>query len=246
MAATQEQIDALSRIIAGSDHIVFFGGAGVSAASGIPSFRGAGGLYESETGGKYAPEVILSAGFFQTHTEEFFDFYRAKMLHPDAKPNACHRKLAELERRKKLKAVITQNVDGLHRAAGSERIFELHGNVNYNYCQKCGKFHPLSDILNSHGIPRCECGGVIKPDVVLYDEPLDRYTLEMATAFAECAEVLIIAGTSLTVYPASDMAYRYMGSRLVIINKTPTPADKDAYLVIHDDVSEVFAELNFK
>lgn len=220
-----------------SDHIVFFGGAGVSTASGIPDFRSVDGI-----GGKKAEEV-LSHDFFVNRTEEFFEFYRRYMLFPDAEPNAAHYALARLEKRGKLKAVITQNIDGLHRRAGSNVVYELHGNVNYNYCMSCGKRYGAGYIADSSGVPRCGCGGIVKPDVVLYGEPVDSYMLRMANAFAMAAKMLIIAGTSLSVFPANDIVDSYMGSRLVIINDTPTEFDTRADLVIRGRIEEVLGNI---
>lgn len=231
-------IDTLKKWIDQSDSVVFFGGAGVSTASGIPDFRGKNGL-----NGKYNAEIILSRGFFETHTEEFFDFYREHMLYTDAQPNVVHHRLAELERRRKLNTVITQNIDGLHTKAGSKKILEIHGSIYYNYCMCCGKSHNVEKIKNSMGIPRCECGGIIKPDVVLYDEPLNQYMIDMANAYAQAAEVLIVGGTSLRVYPAAGIVENYMGRKLVLINKEETSADKYADLVIRGDIAEVFKEL---
>ncbi len=231
----------LQEIIDGSDHIVFFGGAGVSTESGIPDFRSVDGLYNQKYA--YPPEVILSHTFFMEETEEFFRFYRDKMLYLDAKPNAAHYALAKLEKSGKLKAVITQNIDGLHQAAGSNSVFELHGSVLRNYCMKCGNFHGVEAIKNSEGIPRCSCGGIIKPDVVLYEEPLDEYTMKMAAAFTQAADALIVGGTSLTVYPAAGFVYQYMGDKLVLINKSSTPMDSKASLVINDSIGKVLGEL---
>lgn len=227
----------LQEIIDKSGHIVFFGGAGVSTASGIPDFRSAKGI-----GGKKA-EDILSHRYFMENPECFFEFYRKNLLFPEARPNAAHYKLAELERKGKLKAVITQNIDGLHRMAGSNTVYELHGNVNYNYCMECGKAFGLERILHSRGVPRCECGGIVKPDVVLYGEPLNEYMLRMANAYAMAAEAFIIGGTSLSVYPAGDLADSYMRSRLVIINETPTELDKRADLVIRGRIEDVLKSI---
>lgn len=231
----------LQEIIDSSNQIVFFGGAGVSTESGIPDFRSQDGLYNQKY--DYPPEIILSHEFFMEKTEEFYRFYRDKMLFLDAKPNKAHYVLAELEKKKKLKAVITQNIDGLHRVAGSNTVFELHGSVYHNYCMKCGKHYGVDAIVNSSGIPRCECGGIIKPDVVLYGEPLDEYTTEMAIAYAQSADALIIGGTSLTVYPAASFVYQYMGDKLVLINKSKTQLDDKANLVINDSIGKVFGEL---
>lgn len=231
----------LQEIIDSSDGIVFFGGAGVSTESGIPDFRSQDGLYNQKY--DYPPEVILSHEFFMSRTEEFYRFYRDKMLYLDAKPNAAHYALAKLEQKKKLRAVITQNIDGLHRAAGSNTVFELHGSVYHNYCMDCGKHYGVDAIVNSSGVPRCECGGIIKPDVVLYGEQLDAYVSEMAAAFSQSADVLIIGGTSLAVYPAAGFAQQYMGDKLVLINKTPTSLDSRAALVINESIGEVFSKL---
>lgn len=232
----------LQEMIDSSNHIVFFGGAGVSTESGIPDFRSQDGLYNQKYA--YPPEVILSHEFFVEETEEFYRFYRDKMLYLDAKPNAAHYALAALEKKKKLKAVITQNIDGLHQKAGSNTVFELHGSVYHNYCMKCGKHYGVEKIVNSAGIPKCECGGIIKPDVVLYGEPLDEYVTEMAIAYAQSADVLIIGGTSLTVYPAASFVYHYMGDKLVLINKSQTPLDTKANLVIKETIGEVFSKLS--
>lgn len=231
----------LQEIIDSSDNIVFFGGAGVSTESGIPDFRSQDGLYNQKY--DYPPEVILSHEFFMQETEEFYRFYRDKMLYLDAKPNKAHYVLAELEKKKKLKAVITQNIDGLHQKAGSNKVFELHGSVYRNYCTKCGRFYGVEAITNSTGVPHCECGGVIKPDVVLYGEPLDDYITEMSIAHAQAADALIIGGTSLTVYPAASFVYHYMGDKLVLINKSKTQLDAKANLVINDSIGKVFSEL---
>ena len=225
-----------------SAYIVFFGGAGVSTESGIPDFRSVDGLYHQQY--DYPPETILSHTFFARNPEEFFRFYRAKMLCLDAKPNAAHLKLAELEAAGKLKAVITQNIDGLHQAAGSREVLELHGSVHRNYCQRCGKSFSARDILQSTGVPRCDaCGGVIKPDVVLYEEALDEDTVAGAVQAIRRADLLIVAGTSLVVYPAAGLIRYYRGDKLVLINLQPTPADGIANLVIHDKVGRVLKEI---
>lgn len=231
----------LQEIIDECNNIVFFGGAGVSTESGIPDFRSQDGLYNQKY--DYPPEVILSHEFFMAETEEFYRFYRDKMLYLDAKPNAAHYALAKLEKKKKLKAVITQNIDGLHQKAGSNTVFELHGSVYHNYCMKCGRHYGIEAVTNSEGVPHCECGGIIKPDVVLYGEPLDQYVTEMAIAHAQSADALIIGGTSLTVYPAASFVYQYMGDKLVLINKTPTQLDNTANLVINKPIGKVFEEL---
>ena len=237
-----QKVKELEKIIKESDSIVFFGGAGVSTESGIPDFRSADGLYNQQY--DYPPEVILSHTFFMRETEEFFRFYRDRMIYRDAKPNRAHYALAELEKKKKLKAVITQNIDGLHRAAGSNVVLELHGSVYYNYCMKCGKQYDLDFVMNSEGVPHCSCGGIVKPDVVLYEEPLDTHTAEMAMAYCQSADVLIIGGTSLNVYPAAGYVRQYMGGKLVLINRDKTPMDSRARLVIHDSIAEVFENIS--
>lgn len=236
-----EQIDKLREMIKESDSIVFFGGAGVSTESGIPDFRSVDGLYNQKY--DYPPETILSHTFYRRKTEEFYRFYRDKMLCLDAKPNAAHKKLAEWEAEGKLKAVITQNIDGLHQAAGSKRVLELHGSVLRNYCEKCGKFFDVHKIAQSEGVPRCECGGSIKPDVVLYEEGLDQKTLQDAVSFIRNADVLIVGGTSLAVYPAAGLIDYYQGNKLVLINKTPTPKDRMADLVVQGSIGEIFSAL---
>ena len=235
------QIQKLKEIIDNSDNIVFFGGAGVSTESGIPDFRSTDGLYHQQY--DYPPETILSHTFFRRKPEEFFRFYRNKMLALDAKPNAAHLKLAQWEREGKLKAVITQNIDGLHQAAGSKKVLELHGSVLRNYCEKCGKFYDARYIQNSTGVPRCSCGGSIKPDVVLYEESLDMGTMQEAISFISQADVLIIGGTSLVVYPAASLVDYYRGHKLVLVNKTPTPRDSMADLVVAGSIGEIFAAL---
>lgn len=233
--------DELIDIIKKNNGIVFFGGAGVSTESGIPDFRGKNGIYSMEY--EYSPEDILSRKFFEEKPEEFFRFYRKNILHPNAKPNASHYALAKLEKMGKLSAVITQNIDGLHRAAGSNRVYELHGSVYYNYCIECGKSYSVEYISEGTGIPRCECGGIIKPDVVLYDEPLDRYIYDMSKAFCECADVLIVGGTSLRVYPAAGLIDSFMGSRLVIINRDETAFDSEADILIRGSIADVFSSV---
>lgn len=236
------KIQQLKEWVDGSDNIVFFGGAGVSTESGIPDFRSVDGLYNQHY--KFPPETILSHSFYLQNTEEFYRFYRDKMLCLDAKPNAAHRKLAEWEKQGKLKAVVTQNIDGLHQAAGSQAVYELHGSVHRNYCRKCHAFYDARFVLNSVGVPQCEkCGGQIKPDVVLYEEGLDSETIENSVHAIERADVLIIGGTSLTVYPAASFINYYRGHKLVLINKSATPADRRADLVIHSPIGEVFSQL---
>ena len=237
-----ENVKKLKELVEGSDNIVFFGGAGVSTESGIPDFRSTDGLYHQQY--DYPPETILSHSFYESNPEEFFRFYRTKMLAPEAKPNAAHRKLAELEAAGKLKAVITQNIDGLHQAAGSREVLELHGSVHRNYCETCGKFYGLDFILHTEGVPRCEaCGGRVKPDVVLYEEGLNMKTLERAVDFLSKADMLIIGGTSLNVYPAAGLIRYYRGHKLVLINKSPVAADLTADLTIADPIGETLAQL---
>lgn len=235
------EVKKLKELIEGTDNIVFFGGAGVSTESGIPDFRSTDGLYHQEW--KYPPEVILSHTFYESNPAEFFRFYRAKMLAPDAKPNAAHLKLAEWEAQGKLRAIVTQNIDNLHQLAGSRRVYELHGSVHRNYCEKCGKFHSFEFILNSTGVPRCECGGTVKPDVVLYEEGLDQATIQGAVQAIADADVLIIGGTSLNVYPAAGLINYYRGSKLVLVNKSAVARDLTAGLVIRDPIGEVFSQL---
>ena len=236
-----DQVRKLKDLVDGSDNIVFFGGAGVSTESGIPDFRSTGGLYHQQW--KYPPEVILSHTFYESNPEEFFRFYRAKMLAPDAKPNAAHRKLAAWEAAGKLKAVITQNIDGLHQAAGSSNVLELHGSVHRNHCEKCGKFYGLDYILSTEGVPRCACGGIVKPDVVLYEEGLDPQTLEDSVRALADADMLIIGGTSLNVYPAAGLIRYYRGHKVVLINRSPVARDLAADLVITDPIGETLAQL---
>lgn len=233
-----ERVDLLEQWIKESDNVVFFGGAGVSTESGIPDFRSVDGLYNQQY--DYPPETIISHSFYRKNPEEFYRFYKNKMLFPDAQPNAAHKALVKLEQQGKVRAVITQNIDGLHQAAGSKAVLELHGSVHRNYCTRCGKFFGLSDILGMNGVPRCECGGIIKPDVVLYEEGLDQETLQKAVRYIQNAEILIIGGTSLTVYPAAGLIDYYRGKKLVLINKTATPMDERADLVISAPIGEVF------
>lgn len=233
----QEKLEQLQRWIDGSDNIVFFGGAGVSTESGIPDFRSVDGLYNQSY--DYPPETIISHSFFEAAPEEFYRFYREKMLWPQAKPNAAHKKLSELEARGKLRAVVTQNIDGLHQAAGSRNVLELHGSVLRNYCMRCHKSYPVERILDSGGIPKCACGGVVKPDVVLYEESLDGATLNAALAAIEGCDMLIIGGTSLAVYPAASLVNYYRGNKLVLINKTPTPYDSRADLILAGPIGEI-------
>ena len=238
----QQELETLKKWIDNSDNIVFFGGAGVSPESGIPDFRSVDGLYNQQY--DYPPETILSHTFFRRNTEEFYRFYRAKMLALDAKPNAAHKKLAQWEQEGKLKAVVTQNIDGLHPAAGSKMVYELHGSVHRNYCQKCGAFYDARYMLESTGIPKCEkCGGIIKPDVVLYEEGLDDATMRGAIRAISHADVLIIGGTSLTVYPAAGLIDYYNGNKLVLINKSVTPMDSRADLLVQGPIGEIFSQL---
>ena len=234
-------VPALEKILAATKSMVFFGGAGVSTESGIPDFRSVDGLYHQQFA--YPPETMLSHTFYETHTAEFFDFYRQKLIVHGAKPNAAHLRLAKLEREGKLKAVVTQNIDGLHQAAGSRNVLELHGSVHRNHCQRCGKFYGLEHILRTEGVPRCSCGGIIKPDVVLYEEGLDEKTLYRAVEYIQEADVLIIAGTSLAVYPAAGLVRYYRGHKLVVINKTPLDRGLGADLVITGAVGETLAQL---
>lgn len=237
-----EQLEQLRKWVKESNNIVFFGGAGVSTESGIPDFRSVDGLYHQQY--DYPPETILSYTFYRKKTEEFYRFYRAKMLCLDAKPNAAHLKLAQWEQEGKLKAVITQNIDGLHQAAGSKVVLELHGSVLRNYCEKCGKFHGVEYIVHSEGVPVCECGGSIKPDVVLYEEGLNQRTLADAIRYISEADVLIVGGTSLAVYPAAGLLDYYTGNKLVLVNKTPTQRDSVADLVVQGSIGEIFSQLN--
>lgn len=235
----KQSIAEFQKIIDTYDNIVFFGGAGVSTESGIPDFRSVDGLYNQQY--DYPPETILSHTFYVRNPKEFFRFYRNKMIFTDAKPNAAHKKLAALEQAGKLKGIVTQNIDGLHQAAGSKKVFELHGSVLRNYCEKCGKFYPLSYITDSEGIPVCEdCGGRVKPDVVLYEEGLSQNTIQEAIRAISNAEVLIIGGTSLAVYPAAGLIDYFSGDKLVVINMAPTPRDKFADLLIPAPIGQVF------
>ena len=234
----EEEVKKLQEIIDDSSNIVFFGGAGVSTESSIPDFRSVDGLYNQKY--DYPPETILSHSFYLSRTEEFYRFYRDKMICLDAKPNAAHLKLAELERAGKLRAVVTQNIDGLHQLAGSRTVYELHGSVHRNYCTKCRTFYGVEFIVEGEGVPRCPvCGGLVKPDVVLYEEGLDQDTVEGAVRAIAGADVLIVGGTSLVVYPAAGLINYYRGNKLVLINRDPTPYDMEAGLVIHDSIGKV-------
>lgn len=237
----EDKIQQFKQLVNKCDNIVFFGGAGVSTESGIPDFRSKDGLYNQQY--KYSPETILSHTFFMNKTEEFFKFYKLKMNSLKYQPNITHIKLSELEARGKLKAIITQNIDGLHQKAGSKVVYELHGSVLRNYCMNCNKFYDAEYVFNSNGIPRCSCGGIIKPDVVLYEEELDEETIENSTAAIQKADLLIVAGTSLTVQPASSLINFFRGKNLVLINRDSTPYDNKANLVINDSLGKVFSNL---
>lgn len=236
-----ENIKKLQEIIEESKNIVFFGGAGVSTPSNIPDFRSSGGLFKRKY--PYPAETMLSRDFFKNHKEEFYDFYINNMIYPDAKPNHAHIALAELEKRGKLKAVITQNIDGLHQAAGSVNVLELHGSIHRNYCTKCAKPYPLAYVLENAPVPFCPCGGAVKPDVVLYGESLDSDTLAKALLYLSNAQTLIIGGTSLSVYPAASLIHYFKGTHLVLINKTSTAMDTTASLLINNDIDQVFKAL---
>ena len=236
-----EKIEKFKTLVNESNNIVFFGGAGVSTESGIPDFRSKDGLYNQKY--KYPPEEILSHTFFMNNTEEFFKFYKEKMNSLKYEPNVTHIKLAELEKEGKLKAIVTQNIDGLHQKAGSKNVYELHGSVLRNYCMKCHKFYDAEYVFNSSGVPKCSCGGIIKPDVVLYEEALDEETLEKSVYAIANADLLIVAGTSLTVYPASGLINYFRGKNLVLINRDTTPFDNRADLVINESLGKVFEEI---
>ena len=237
----KDRQETLQKWIGESRSIVFFGGAGVSTESGIPDFRSVDGLYNQQY--DYPPETILSRTFFDRKPEEFFRFYRNKMICPDARPNAAHKKLAELEGAGKLRSVVTQNIDGLHQQGGSRQVWELHGSVHRNYCMKCGRPYGLDFIRESTGVPRCACGGVVKPDVVLYEESLNDRVIDGALTDISSADMLIIGGTSLAVYPAAGLVRYYRGNRLVLINKTPTPYDGHADLVINEPIGQVLGQI---
>ena len=236
-----EKIQILKNWIDSSDNVVFFGGAGVSTESGIPDFRSVDGLYNQQW--KYPPETILSHSFFVRYPEEYYRFHREKLVIDGVKPNAAHLKLAELEREGKLRAVITQNIDGLHQAAGSKNVLELHGSILRSYCSACGKPYPADKMNHGEGVPHCSCGGVIRPDIVLYEEPLDESIRTRALHYISEAEVLIIGGTSLNVYPAAGLINYYRGNKLALINLGSTPYDNEADLVINEKIGRVFGRL---
>lgn len=236
-----KEIEQLQKMIDESSRIVFFGGAGVSTESGIPDFRSSDGLYHQNY--QYPPEQVVSHSFFMKLPEAFYQFYKDKMMALDAKPNAAHRKIAELEKAGKLTAVVTQNIDGLHQMAGSEKVYELHGSIHRNYCQRCGKFYDAAYVKNAKGVPKCECGGRIKPDVVLYEEGLDSNVINGAVRAISQADMLIIGGTSLVVYPAASFIDYFQGKYLVVINKAETAKDKMADLCIHDAIGKVMDQI---
>ena len=235
------ELEQLKKWVEESDNIVFFGGAVVSTESGIPDFRSVDGLYNQKY--NYPPETIISHSFYKRNPEEFYRFYKDRMLFTEAKPNDAHLVLAELEKQGKLRAVITQNIDGLHQAAGSKEVLELHGSVHRNYCTHCGKFYSLDEILAMDGVPYCECGGMIKPDVVLYEEGLDQGILQKSVNYIRQADLMIIGGTSLVVYPAAGLVDYYKGNKLVVINKSVTPMDSKADLVVTGKIGEIFSWL---
>ena len=236
-----QNLETLKKWIAESNHIVFFGGAGVSTESGIPDFRSVDGLYSQHF--DYPPETIISHSFYEKNPEYFFRFYREKMLPLGFEPNVTHKVLARLEQEGKLSAVVTQNIDGLHQKAGSKKVYELHGSVLRNYCTRCHKFYPAEFVKNCDGVPRCTCGGIVKPDVVLYEESLDENTLVKSVEAISQADLLIVAGTSLTVYPAAGLINYYHGNRLVLINRDETPYDSYANLVFHERLGDIFSQL---
>ncbi|MBO6293609.1 MAG: NAD-dependent protein deacylase [Selenomonas sp.] len=242
------EVERLAEIIRASRRIVFFGGAGMSTESGIPDFRSSEGLYSKTLHKHFSPEEMVSHSFFAQHTEEFYDFYRKHLLYPQARPNAGHEALAELERQGRLRAIVTQNIDGLHQQAGSKKVIELHGSVKRNYCMDCHGSYDMEYIMNNKPVPRCHrCGGLVKPDVVLYEEPLDNNLLEHAVEEISQADTLIIGGTSLVVYPAAGLVKYFRGNKLVLINKSETKADEWADLVIHDSIGKVLkAAMNAK
>lgn len=231
----------LKKLVEESDNIVFFGGAGVSTESGIPDFRSVDGLYNQQY--KYPPETILSHSFFVAHPDEYYDFHRAKLVAPEAKPNRAHLRLAQLEAEGKLKAVITQNIDGLHQAAGSKNVLELHGSIHRCYCMRCGRPYPADRMNLGTGIPRCDCGGIIRPDIVLYEESLDEEVLSKSIHYIRNADMMIVGGTSLAVYPAAGLLNYYRGKKLVLVNRSATPYDSAANLIIHEKIGDVFSRI---
>ena len=237
----EDKIELLRDMVAQSDNIVFFGGAGVSTESGIPDFRSVDGLYNQKW--KYPPETILSRSFFDRNPEEYYRFHREKLVIDGVKPNRVHLRLAELEREGKLRAVITQNIDGLHQAAGSKNVLELHGSILRAYCSRCRRLYPADVINKGTGVPRCDCGGVIRPDIVLYEEQLDEDVLRKSIDYIRNADVLIVGGTSLNVYPAAGLINYYRGNKLVLVNLSATPYDDEADLVIHEKLGEVFSRV---
>lgn len=238
-----DNIKELSEILKNSDNIVFFGGAGVSTASGIPDFRSSDGLYSMKLNKRFSPEEAVSHSFFVNYPEEFYDFYKTHLIYTDAKPNKCHEALYELEKMGKLTAIVTQNIDGLHQKAGSSKVYELHGSVLRNYCVKCREFYDEKYVVSSKGIPVCEkCGGIVKPDVVLYEEGLDESVISGAVSAISAADTLIIGGTSLVVYPAAGLIRYFRGNNLILINKSHTSADSNADMVIHDSIEKVLYE----
>jgi len=238
------EIEQFKKIIDESNNIVFFGGAGVSTESGIPDFRSANGIYNMDLGREVSPEEMISHTFYVRHTKDFYDFYKDKLIYKDAQPNACHKALAELEKQGKVKAVVTQNIDGLHQLAGSKTVFELHGSVLRNYCERCHAFYGVDKVLESEGVPYCDkCGGRIKPDVVLYEEGLDEDVINGAVNAISRADTLIVGGTTLIVYPAAGLIRYFRGKNLVLINMTATSADNSADLVIRDKIGEVFSQV---
>ena len=233
----------LTEVLCNSNNIVFFGGAGVSTASNIPDFRSANGLFHQKLHRTLSPEEMVSRTFYERYPEDFYDFYRNHLVYPEAEPNDCHKALAKLEQMGKLSAVVTQNIDGLHQKAGSKVVYELHGSVLRNYCERCHKFYGVEAILETSGVPRCECGGIIKPDVVLYEESLDDNVINKAVTAIAKADTLIVGGTSLIVYPAAGLIQYYRGNNLVLINKSTTQADSYASLVLHEDIASVMKEV---
>lgn len=240
----ETRIEKLTQIIKNSNNIVFFGGAGCSCESGIPDFRSSGGLFNEKLNITFTPEQLVSHSFYIKYPSEFFNFYKSKLIYPNAKPNGCHLALAKLEELDNLKAIVTQNIDGLHQIAGSKNVFELHGSVNRNYCVKCHEFYDVKFILEAKGVPTCtKCGGIVKPDVVLYEEGLDDSVIRGAVNAITKADTLIVGGTSLVVYPAAGLINHFRGKNLVLINKSTTSADNKADLIINDDIGKVFNEV---